>query len=40
MPHFVEPQSGGVRGHEEDAMLPVAGGLEEADEFLLAVDLG
>jgi hypothetical protein len=37
---LADAQSGRVGGHEQDAVLAHAGGLEQPHELLLAVDLG
>ncbi len=38
MPNLAQPQPRRVGGHEEDALLQVARGLKQTNEFLLAVD--
>ena len=38
MNQLADPQSGRVGGHEQDAVQKRAGGLEQAYQFLLAVD--
>ncbi len=38
MSHFAQAQPSGVGGHEEDALQQVAAGVEETNEFLLAVE--